>query len=135
VHHEPGRSRISTILDSDGRQNYIAQRGRASVAALGKPSLKSFRYILASFLLAAKLPAQITIAPSLVIQPSSTNLVTVTANIGSRIFPNAVLQMSTDLMTTNWVNVQTNIYIGAGPIVFTDVLATNDIEFFRLEEY
>jgi hypothetical protein len=86
-------------------------------------------------LLAVKLPAQLVIAPTLVIQPSSTNTLIVTANIGSRVFPNAVLQASIDLAQTNWVNLQTNIYIGAGPLVFDNVPATNAIEFFRLYEY
>ncbi|MDR3378206.1 MAG: hypothetical protein P4M10_05930, partial [Verrucomicrobiae bacterium] len=91
--HQGGapRTRAFPNFDDIGQRRpaelYCAKRSR--LRRRGKPSLKSFWYILASFLLAAKLPAQITIAPSLVIQPSSTNLVTVTANIGSRIFPNA----------------------------------------------
>jgi len=89
-------------------------------------------FILAS--LAIKLPAPV-IAPTLTIQPALTNVVTVTANVGSTVFPNAVLQTSTDLTTSNWVSFQTNIYGGAGPIVFTNVPATNTIEFFRLYEF
>ena len=96
--------------------------------------MKTYVFILVAAVAGAELSAQI-IAPTLAIQPSSINLVTVTANIGSRQFPNAVLQMSPNLANTNWINLQTNIYVGAGSIVFENVPATNPIEFFRLYEY
>jgi hypothetical protein len=97
--------------------------------------MKTLIFILVAAGVDIKLPAQITIAPTLEIQLSLTNVATLTANIGNRHFPNAVLEMSTNLAETNWINLQTNIYVGAGPIVFENVPATNMIEFFRLFEY
>lgn len=91
-------------------------------------------FLLALSIVAINSSAQL-IAPTLKLQFSSTNVVTVTANVGSRQFPDAVLEMSTNLAQTNWINLQTNIYIGAGSIVFENVPATNAIEFFRLYEY
>ena len=96
--------------------------------------MKPLIFVLVAAIVAVSSPAQV-IAPTLEIQVSSTNAVTVTANVGSRVFPNAVLEMSTNLTDTNWINLQTNIYIGAGSIVFENVPATNAIEFFRLYEY
>lgn len=96
--------------------------------------MKILIFILASAVFAIKSPAQI-IAPTLTIQASPTNVVTVTANIGSREFPNTVLQVSTNLLNANWINLQTNIYVGAGSIVFTKVPATNAVGYFRVREF
>jgi hypothetical protein len=92
-------------------------------------------FLLALSSVAINSSAPIVIPPTLKLQLSSTNVVTVTANAGSRQFPDAVLEMSTNPVRTNWINLQTNFYVDAGPIVFENVPATNAIEFFRLYEY
>jgi hypothetical protein len=95
--------------------------------------MKILIFILVTAVLAIKSPAQI--APTLKIQASLTNVVTVTANTGSREFPYTVLQVSTNLPNANWVNFQTNVYVGAGSVVFTNIPATNEVEYFRVYEF
>jgi hypothetical protein len=74
-------------------------------------------------------------APTLEIESSPTNTVTVMANSVSHLDTHVVLQTSFNLADTNWVNVQTNLYGGAGAVIFTNIPATNTSAFYRVKAY